>query len=235
MLPGRFIALYGINNIGKSTQARLLTNRFRSAGFKSEHLKYPVYNLDPTGKKLNEIIRGKKDTQSSATRDFFYGTKLRKKANNRLEKILKNQRPKKNQKIVQEITEEELQMWYTLNRYQYQSELEKSIEEGTVLIVEDYTGTGLAWGSAKKANLKWLENINQYLKKPNLEILLDGERFLARKEKNHLHESNDPLMKKCRQVFLNLSKKYGWQVIKADGSILEVSNRIWEVIEKKLM
>ncbi len=54
---GKFIVLYGINNLGKTTQAEMLVDRLNSIGQKTEYLKYPIYNLSPTGKLLNDYLR----------------------------------------------------------------------------------------------------------------------------------------------------------------------------------
>ncbi len=57
MERGRFIVIYGINNLGKTTQAKLLVERLKSLGRKAEYLKYPVYDLGPSGPDLDEYLR----------------------------------------------------------------------------------------------------------------------------------------------------------------------------------
>jgi len=54
---GKFIVLYGINNLGKTTQAKMLVDRLNSYGNKSEYLKYPIYDLEPSGEILNNYLR----------------------------------------------------------------------------------------------------------------------------------------------------------------------------------
>src|SRR3989344_4805024 len=54
---GLLIALYGINNIGKSTQAGMLVDRFEKEGLLAVHKKYPFYDLHPTGPILNAYLR----------------------------------------------------------------------------------------------------------------------------------------------------------------------------------
>ncbi|MFC1625172.1 dTMP kinase [Patescibacteria group bacterium] len=54
---GKFIVLYGANNLGKTTQAELLINRLKSYGISSAYLKYPIYDLEPTDPRLNGILR----------------------------------------------------------------------------------------------------------------------------------------------------------------------------------
>lgn len=51
------IVLYGINNLGKTTQAKLLVERFEQSGLKAEYLKYPIYDLEPSGPLLNDYLR----------------------------------------------------------------------------------------------------------------------------------------------------------------------------------
>lgn len=55
--PGKFIVLYGINNLGKSTQAKLLVEMIKAHGEVAEHVKYPVYELVPSGVLLNNFLR----------------------------------------------------------------------------------------------------------------------------------------------------------------------------------
>jgi len=58
MKEGLFIVIYGINNLGKSTQAEMLVDSLTKAGLTAEYIKYPIYDLKPTGPKINEILRG---------------------------------------------------------------------------------------------------------------------------------------------------------------------------------
>ena len=55
---GKLITIYGINNIGKSTHAKLIVERLKQNGYKAFYVKYPVYNMEPTGVFLNEVLRG---------------------------------------------------------------------------------------------------------------------------------------------------------------------------------
>ncbi|PJB15982.1 hypothetical protein CO116_02890 [Candidatus Falkowbacteria bacterium CG_4_9_14_3_um_filter_38_19] len=57
MSQGKFIVLYGINNLGKTTQAKMLTDQLNFYGLKAEYLKYPVYDLIPSGVILNSYLR----------------------------------------------------------------------------------------------------------------------------------------------------------------------------------
>ncbi len=55
--PGKLIVFYGINNLGKSTQAKLLLEKLKDNGYEAEYIKYPIYDLKPSGVMLNDYLR----------------------------------------------------------------------------------------------------------------------------------------------------------------------------------
>ncbi|MDD2656125.1 MAG: hypothetical protein PHQ18_00950 [Patescibacteria group bacterium] len=57
MSKGIFVVLHGINNLGKTTQAKMLVEKLQAEGYKAEYMKYPVYDLEPSGKILNNYLR----------------------------------------------------------------------------------------------------------------------------------------------------------------------------------
>jgi len=195
MKEGLFIVIYGINNIGKSTQVEMLVNALEKSELKVEYLKYPIYDLSPTGPKINKILRSGEQ---------------------------------------QEISEEEFQGLYAKNRYDFQPQLIKKLDEGINVVAECYTGTGLAWGWTKGADLEKLIEINKGLLQPDIDILLDGDRFLAGKEETHQHETNDDWMEQCRKNFLELAVRFNWDVVNANQEPEEVHQEILEVIAKKV-
>jgi len=57
MKKGKFIVLYGTNNLGKTTQAEMLVYRIKKSGKKAEYVKYPIYDLEPAGGLINGYLR----------------------------------------------------------------------------------------------------------------------------------------------------------------------------------
>lgn len=56
-MSGKLIVIYGINNIGKSTQAKKLVKWLQNQGQNAQYLKYPLYDLAPSGSILNTYLR----------------------------------------------------------------------------------------------------------------------------------------------------------------------------------
>lgn len=192
MSKGKLITIYGINNVGKSTQSQILVEKLKSEGHEVKFLKYPIYDLSPTGPFLNSVLRSKDG---------------------------------------QKISEDELQLWFILNRYQFQPELKKFLDEGYIVVAEDYVGTGIAWGTAKGLAQEWLEEANKFLIKEDLAVLINGERDPKVIEKIHVHEQNPELIMKCAGVLKMMAKKFNWKEIERKSTIEDTSTEIWRVVQ----
>lgn len=57
MEKGKFIAIYGINGIGKTTQVDLLVEHLKKQGKNASRLKYPIYDLEPEGPFIYKYLR----------------------------------------------------------------------------------------------------------------------------------------------------------------------------------
>lgn len=191
MKKGLFITIYGINNIGKTTHAKRLVQKLTEAGHKAVYVKYPVYDIEPTGPFLNQVLRSARQ---------------------------------------QTVSEEELQLWFVLNRAQFQPTLEKWLSEGIIVVAEDYIGTGIAWGTAKGADQTWLTELNKFLIQEDFALFLDGERTMQAIEKTHIHETNNDLIYRCEKVLRSLAEKNKWHTIMIAPSKQETAEKVWSVI-----
>jgi dTMP kinase len=70
MGKGKFIAIYGINGIGKTTQVELIVEFLKSKGKIASRLKYPIYDLEPEGPFIYKYLRDPKfRTENELTTD----------------------------------------------------------------------------------------------------------------------------------------------------------------------
>lgn len=189
-----FVTIYGINNIGKTTQVELLKENLEKQGYKVFNLKYPIYDIDPSGSFLHSVLRSRQQT----------------------------------------ISEAELQMWFALNRYQFQDKLQHLLTTHDVVLAEDYTYTAIAWGSCKGLEQDWIESINSKLIKSDLQILLHGERSLETVEKGHIHENQHSLATKVADKLMDLAKKQDWKLIQRQPKIEQTQQLLLELIKTQL-
>jgi dTMP kinase len=189
------ITFYGVNNIGKSTQAQLLVDYLNALGHKSIYLKYPIYDLVPTGPHINSILRNQTG---------------------------------------QSISEEELQMWFALNRHQFEPKLKQYLADGYIVIAEDYIGTSLAWGSAKGASLEWLKSLNQNLISEDLAILITGERSTSAIEESHIHENDIDLIQKVSHNLIALAKQFNWHIVERQELPVNTQELIFNIVKAHL-
>jgi thymidylate kinase len=207
-VSGKFIVIYGANNLGKTIQTRLLTKKFIDDGENILLVKYPIYTLKPTGPKINKILRDPSEKDRN-------------------------------------IKEFDFQKLYTQNRYDFQSTLKLLLSSGFTVLAEDYLGTGIAWGVTNSIKndgedeknitklINKFENLNKGLLKPDIAILLDGERFLSGIEKKHRNEDRgNSVWDLNRRVYKKLAERYSWKSVKANQSIESVHNDIWKIILK---
>jgi len=183
MERGKMIAIYGINGIGKTTQAELLVEYLKSRGKNAVRLKYPVYDLKPEGPFIHQYLRNPEFRRRN------------------------------------ELSVEALQKKYADNRERYEPELIKRLDAGEWIVAEDYTGTGIAWGLTRGADLEYLEEINGGLFKEDLSILMHGNRFLTAIEAEHKNETDIEAMRICKNFHFLLARRFGWKIVVANREI----------------
>ena len=190
MEKGKFIAIYGINGIGKTTQVELLVEHLKEEGKNVSRLKYPIYDLEPEGPFIYKYLRDPK----------FRGEN--------------------------ELTTHKLQKKYADNRFRYEADLKKRLDSGEWIVAEDYVGTGIAWGLTWGGDLEYLEEINKSLLKPDLEILMHGNRFTTAIEKDHRNEMEAERINICKNFHNLLADRYGWTKVNANQKVEKVQDEI---------
>ena len=190
---GKLIAIYGINNLGKTTQARMLVDHLEKEGISADYLKYPLYSFAPSGPLINGYLRNDNPHQFSAR---------------------------------------EFQIIHVLNRTQYDAALRARLASGEWIVVEDYVGTGIAWGIGAGVDEVFLSDINSHLVREDLAFLLDGNRFLEGKEIGHIHEENESLMQNVRTIHTTLAERNGWFMVNANESKEVVHDGLWKHVKR---
>jgi len=201
-MRGIFLTVEGIDGCGKTTQAELLSNYLIRRGFSV------VRTREPGGTSLAEDLRN----------------------------ILLN--PKN---LIYPMTELFL---YAASRAQHTQELIKpSLEDGKIVICERYIDASVAYqGYGRGIDLSIIERLNEIATeglKPDITILfdIDVEKAFELKRRNsflfdRLEMEEIEFHKRVRNGYLEIAKKEKrFRIIKVDGSVKDVHNRVIEVWE----
>lgn len=113
--------------------------------------------------------------------------------------------------------------------------MQKKLAEGTWIIAEDYTWTGIARGIGHGVDKNFLEEINSHLCTSDLDFFFDGERFRSGIEQQHQHENNNELMEKVRHIHQSIALKQRWIPINANLSIETIQAQLQNHIRLKFL
>jgi len=184
---GKLIAIEGIDQAGKKTQARLLARVMRKQGLTVSIREFPNY-ATPLGRQLRAYLAGESKLDLRAAH-----------------------------------------LLYAANRWEMAKELDSQIRGGRNVIVNRYWPSNLAYGISHGLPPDWLRGLDRGLPKPDVVIVLDISPSTSLKRKSEgrdIHEVNLPYLKKVRNTYLRLAKKYRWKVI--DGEM------DWKTLQSEL-
>ena len=107
---------------------------------------------------------------------------------------------------------------YAANRWEVQPQIEATLTAGAVVVVDRFSGSGLAYGRAQGLDPDWLAGLERGLPVPDLVALLDlpPEVAFARKRRaRDRYESRLELLSQARAAYRWLAERDGWLVLDA--------------------
>ncbi|XP_053689855.1 uncharacterized protein LOC128738607 [Sabethes cyaneus] len=131
-----------------------------------------------------------------------------------------------------DFTDEGIHLLFSLNRWEAKKQMEKLLQEGTTLIVDRYSYSGVAFSAAKGLDIEWCKAPEAGLPKPDLVILLTltaeamAERGGFGDERYEVPELQNKVMKQ----FLALKDDAYWMEINADKSMDHLTTELGDLI-----
>ena len=121
----------------------------------------------------------------------------------------------------------------------YHNEIKKKLDEGYIVISDRYLESSIIYQSIQsdKISVKWIEELNKFVGKPDLTIILDVDPkiALARKNQEELEKfENTPFLDKVRNLYLSRAKQEEYYTISSDGIIEFVQEKIQKIVLDKL-
>src|SRR5436190_6693194 len=97
-----------------------------------------------------------------------------------------------------------MQLMYVANRYERRTEMAAWLAQGVVLVCDRYSASSIAYGEAQGLDASWLRDMQRYLPKADLTILLDiaPETAVQRKAKGRdRYERDLALLSRVRESY----------------------------------
>ena len=130
-----------------------------------------------------------------------------------------------------------MQLMYVANRYEKRDEIRKALDAGTIIVCDRYLASSIAYGEAQGLDPAWLRDIQKFLPRPDLTILLDiaPEAAVQRKATNRdRYERDLALLSRVRESYRRLASQDGWLCVDGERPRDAVSVDVVAAIETRL-
>jgi dTMP kinase len=119
-----------------------------------------------------------------------------------------------------------LQLLYVANRYEKRTAIEALLDAGTVIVCDRYTASSVAYGEAQGLDAGWLEDVQRFLPRADLTVVLDiaPETAVGRKATGRdRYERDLALLSRVRESYRRQSRQERWLMLDGERARAEVS------------
>jgi dTMP kinase len=130
-----------------------------------------------------------------------------------------------------------MQLLYVANRYEFRDSIRRWLEDGRVILCDRYVASSIAYGEAQALDPGWLAEIQRYLPRPDLTILLDipPETAVERKASGRdRYERDLHLLRRVRESYRRQAADPHWALIPGDRGKADVSADVKLVVASRL-
>jgi len=126
-------------------------------------------------------------------------------------------------------------MLLSANRWERKETIDRMLSNGTILVMNRYYHSNLAYGVSKNLELDWLMTLDRGLPKEDLCIVLEIRPTISESRSKHagdLFENDKDLLKNVYKNYRKLAKLFNWKIINGERSKEEVSRDIINMVLK---
>ena len=128
-------------------------------------------------------------------------------------------------------------MLLSANRWEKKGEIEKMLQDGTIIIMDRYYQSNLVYGLSNGLDLNWLLNLDKGLPKEDLVIILEINPKTSYNRVNYnrdLFEKNLEFLSHVKQNYQKLSKLYKWKIINGEEAMEKIHINISRIVKENL-
>lgn len=130
-----------------------------------------------------------------------------------------------------------MQLMYVANRHERRAEMLRLLENGVVLVCDRYIASSIAYGEAQGLDAAWLADIQRFLPRPDLTILLDiaPETAVRRKASDRdMYERDLQLLSRVRESYRRQAADQDWLRLDGERSREAVSADVISAVSIRL-
>ncbi|MDQ3346544.1 MAG: dTMP kinase [Acidobacteriota bacterium] len=130
-----------------------------------------------------------------------------------------------------------MQLMYVANRHERRADMVRLLEDGAVLVCDRYLASSIAYGEAQGLDAGWLADIQRFLPRPDLTILLDiaPETAVGRKAAGRdRYERDLQLLSRVRDSYRRQAEGPDWLRLDGERPRDEVSADVLSAIATRL-
>jgi dTMP kinase len=131
-----------------------------------------------------------------------------------------------------------MQLLYVANRYERRSDLERWIAGGLILVCDRYVASSIAYGEAQGLDPSWLAEIQKFLPRPAITIMLDisPETAVQRKAVDRDRYERDLAMQaRVRESYRHQAAAGAWVVLDGEQSREALASDVYSAVEPLLV
>jgi dTMP kinase len=127
-------------------------------------------------------------------------------------------------------------MLFSLNRLEHKERIEKWLIEGKIVVINRYSDSGVAYGSASGLSIEWLKSLDSQMPQPDYVFYLKArtELLKQRKSDRDTFELDLRFLERVSSVYDALAQSPNWFTIDADNSIESIHYEISRLAQKLL-
>jgi dTMP kinase len=123
------------------------------------------------------------------------------------------------------------------NRWEKKKDIESTIENGIIIIMNRYYQSNLVYGVSHGLNLNWLLNLDRGLPREDVVIVLEVSPDISYRrvpKDRDTFEMDQKLLAEVNKNYRKLAKRFNWKLINGEKFSEEVHNEIMGVVTKIL-
>lgn len=130
-----------------------------------------------------------------------------------------------------------LQLLYIANRYEYRPQIETWLRQGDIVVCDRYQASSVAYGGAQGLDETWLADVQRFLPKPHLTILLDIDPAVGvarKREQRDQYERDLELLARVREGYQRQARHAGWVIVDGRHDPTTVAHDVARAVKSRL-